>query len=47
MFALVYTLNIAKLQISLRIRFGGGGKKMLILLYFMKFSSKRTFPQAF
>ena len=24
-----------------------GGKKMLILLYFVKFSSKRTFPQAF
>lgn len=46
MFALVYTLSDAKLQISLRICFGGG-KKMLILLYFMKFSSKRTFPQAF
>lgn len=46
MFALVYTLNDTKLQISLRICFGRG-KKLLILFYFMNFSSKKPFPQAF
>lgn len=47
MFALIYTFQRCKFTNKFKNMLRWGGKKMLILLYFMKFSSKRTFPQAF